>query len=165
LATKCDTISTAIGINPPPFHLRSNIILPTQAAFKSLISLLNIFSVSSHITNISIYHIFFDKSELSLFFILNTLLVTDGTLIFSLTISISSISFSSLFSIYHELDFILYLSIVIFTFVPAGHFILFTAASKLSVLTYPVFIFMIRSRGFTPALNAGDHFNTSSICT
>jgi hypothetical protein len=166
---KCDAISTAIGISPPPFHLRSNIIQSTQADLRLFISLLNIFSVSSPIINISIYHIFFDSIELSLFSISNTSLVTDGTLILSLTTSIPIISLQSIsFQLDHvnpTFDFRLYLSIVIFTLVHAGHFILFTASSIVSSFTYPLSILITRSNGFIQALKAGDHFNTSSICT
>jgi hypothetical protein len=166
---KCDDISTAIGISPPPFHLRSNIIHSTQADSKSLISLLNIFSVSSQMINISIYPIFFDSIESSLFSISNISLVTDGTLIFSLITSISKSSLKFVLSqsaqVNHRLDFRLYLSMIIFTLVHAGHFILLTASSMVSSSTYPLSILTTRSRGFSPALKAGDHFSISSICT
>jgi len=47
--------------------------------------------------------------------------------------------------------------------VPAGHFILSVASSKVSESTKPLSIFITRSKGFNQALKAGDSFNTSSI--
>ncbi|OQB40887.1 MAG: hypothetical protein BWY04_01151 [candidate division CPR1 bacterium ADurb.Bin160] len=146
--TKCDTISTATGINHQPLPLKSNIIHSIHSDFKLLTSFLKMFSVSSHIKNISIYHIFLPL-------ISNTLLSTDGKLIFSLVIVTSKTSLLSSFS---------YLSIIKLTSVPAGHLILAIDSSKLSFFTYQVFIAIIRSNGLSPAFIAGDSFKTSSIC-
>ncbi|MBO4516408.1 hypothetical protein J5751_03090 [bacterium] len=110
---KCDAISTQTSKYHHQFHLKSKIIHSILSFFSSEIVLLNNFSVSSHIVEISTYHIVFSQ-------IFKTLLVTDGMSTVSLVTSIFRISVLSQLS----------LSKVITTKDHAGHLILLTASSK-----------------------------------